>query len=96
MTTKRTNKQYPKEFKEEAVALVLEQGYTVPEAAVSLGLNANLLYKWKDKIEEQKQGISLSGGEREELKALRKENKTLRMVKDIFKKASAFFAREMK
>ena len=65
MTTKRTNKQYPKEFKEEAVALVLEQGYTVPEAAVSLGLNANLLYKWKDKIEEQKQGISLSGGERE-------------------------------
>ena len=96
MTTKRTNKQYPKEFKEEAVALVLEQGYTVPEAAVSLGLNANLLYKWKDKIVEQQQGISLSGGEREELKALRKENKTLRMEKDILKKASAFFAREMK
>ena len=83
MTTKRTNKQYPKEFKEEAVALVLEQGYTVPEAAVSLGLNANLPYKWEDKIEEQQQGISFSGGEREELKALRKENKTLRMEKDI-------------
>ena len=79
MTTKRTNKQYPKEFKEEAVALVIDQGYTVPEAAESLGLNANLLYKWKDKIVEQQQGISLSGGEREELKALRKENKTLRM-----------------
>lgn len=83
MTTKRTNKQYPKEFKEEAVALVLEQGYTAPEAAVSLGLNASLPYKWEDKIEEQQQGISFSGGEREELKALRKENKTLRMEKDI-------------
>ncbi len=83
MTTKRTNKQYPKEFKEEAVALVLEQGYTAPEAAVSLGLNASLPYKWEDKIEEQQQGISFSGGEREELKVLRKENKTLRMEKDI-------------
>ena len=96
MTTKRTYKQYPKEFKEEAVALILEQGYTVPEAAESLGINPNLLYKWKDKIEEQQQGISLSGGEREELKSLRKENKILRMEKDILKKASAFFAREMK
>lgn len=96
MTTKRTYKQYPKEFKEEAVALILEQGYTVPEAAESLGINPNILYKWKDKIEEQQQGISLSGDEREELKALRKENKILRMEKDILKKASAFFAREMK
>jgi len=65
MTTKRTYKQYPKEFKEEAVALILEQGYTVPEAAESLGINPNLLHKWKDKIEEQQQGISLSGDERE-------------------------------
>jgi transposase len=45
MTTKRTYKQYPKEFKEEAVALIFEQGYTVPEAAESLGINPNLLYK---------------------------------------------------
>ena len=96
MTTKRTYKQYPKEFKEEAVALIIEQGYTVPEAAQSLGLNPNLLYKWKDKIEEQQQGILLSGDEREELNALRKENKTLLMEKEILKKASAFFAREMK
>ena len=33
MTQKRSYKQYPKEFKEEAVALVLEQGYSVPEAS---------------------------------------------------------------
>jgi hypothetical protein len=37
MTQKRSYKQYPKEFKGEAVALVLEQGYSVPEAAKSLG-----------------------------------------------------------
>jgi transposase len=96
MNQKRQYKQYTKEFKEEAVALVTAQGYSVPEAAKSLGINQNLLYRWKDKIEEQKIGTAISEDERAELKRLRKENKELRMEKEILKKASAFFAKEMK
>jgi len=96
MSQKRTHKQYPKEFKEEAVALVLEQGYSVPEAAKSLGIASNVLYRWKGQIEQQREGKVLVEGEREELKRLRKENKELRMEKEILKKASAFFAKEMK
>jgi len=96
MGMKRSYKQYPKEFKAEAVALVLEQGYSVPEAAKSLGVAANILYRWKQQVEEQQQGQLLDGNEREELKRLRKENKELRMEKEILKKASAFFAKEMK
>ncbi len=38
MGQKRTYKQYSKEYKEEAVALVQEQGYSVPEAARTLGI----------------------------------------------------------
>jgi transposase len=96
MTQKRSYKQYPKEFKDEAVALVLEQGYSVPEAAKSLGIAANMLYRWKELHEQQIQGKVLVEDEREELKRLRKENKELRMEKEILKKASAFFAKEMK
>ena len=96
MVKKRTYKQYSKEYKEEAVALVLEQGYSVPEAAKSLGIASNILYRWKQHIEEQQQGKSLAEDEREELKRLRKEVKNLRMEKEILKKASAFFAKEMK
>jgi transposase len=48
MSQKRIYKQYPQEFKEEAVALVTEQGYSVPEAAKSLGIATNLLYRWKE------------------------------------------------
>jgi transposase len=96
MSKKRTYKTYSKEFKEEAVALVLEQGYTVPEAASSLGIGANLLYRWKQQIEDEQSGKSLSADEREELKQLRKEVKELRTEKEILKKASAFFAKEMK
>lgn len=96
MSQKRSYKQYPKEFKDEAVALVLEQGYSVPEAAKSLGIAANMLYRWKELHEQQADGKVLAEGEREELKRLRKENKELRMEKEILKKASAFFAKEMK
>ena len=96
MSQKRTYKQYSKEFKEEAVALVRDQGYSVPEAARSLGIASNMLYRWKEHIEAQIEGKVLSEDERDELKQLRKEVKTLRMEKEILKKASAFFAKEMK
>ena len=96
MGQKRSYKQYPQEFKDEAVALVKEQGYSVPEAARSLGIATNMLYRWKDKIEQSKQGETLPEDERSELQRLRKENKQLRMEKEILKKASAFFAKEMK
>jgi len=96
MGQKRSYKSYTKEFKLEAVNLVNEQGYSVPEAAKSLGINTNLLYCWKQQIEDQQQGKSLTEDERVELKQLRKENKLLRMEKEILKKASAFFAKEMK
>jgi transposase len=96
MSQKRTYKQYSKEYKEEAVALVSEQGYSVPEAAKSLGIPSNMLYRWKEQIESQREGKTLSVDERVELIRLRKENKNLRMEKEILKKASAFFAKEMK
>jgi transposase len=96
MGQKRTYKQYSKEYKEEAVALVREQGYSVPEAAKSLGIASNILYRWKAQIECQLEDKLLSEDEREELKRLRKENKNLRMEKEILKKASAFFAKEIK
>ena len=95
MTKKRTNRTYTPEFKKEAVALVTEQGYSVTKAAESLGIRANLLYRWKDNQEAAKTG-SVTVDERAELLRLRKEVKELRMEKEILKKASAFFAREIK
>ena len=96
MTTKRTKKVYTREFKEEAVSLVLDQGYSSTEAANSLGVTSKAIYNWKQKIEDQKSGKSLSDDERTELIKLRTENKRLLMEREILKKASAFFAREMK
>ena len=96
MSKKRTYKSYSQEFKEEAVALVTEQGYSVPKAAESLGIRSNQLYQWKQKIEQSTEDTLLDQDEKGELLALRKEVKQLRMEKEILKKASAFFAKEMK
>ena len=95
MNQKRQYKTYTKAFREEAVAvaLVIDQGYTVPDAAESLGIRSNLLYGWKQQFEEKQAGNVLSNDERSKLMKLRKENKQLRMEKEILKKASAFFAR---
>ncbi len=51
MKQKRQYTQYTKEYKEEAGTLVREQGYSVADAVKSLGINANLLYRWKEKLE---------------------------------------------
>jgi transposase len=93
---KQINKRYPEEFKQEAVSLVLEQGYTITEAAYAVGVDRKLIYTWKNKIEQAKSPDALSSSERAELLALRKENKNLRIEREILKKASAFFAKEIK
>ena len=96
MTVNRKNRTYKTDFKEEAVALISEQGYSVSEAANSLGITTKLLYNWKKKLEDKASGKILADDERSELLNLRKENKMLRMEREILKKASAFFAKEMK
>ena len=95
MSTKK-NRTYTKEFKEEAVALVIDQGYSVTEAAKSLGITTKLIYNWKQKIEAERSGAELYEDERSELIKLRRENKKLLIEREILKKASAFFAKEMK
>ena len=94
-TEKRSRRKYSEEFKREAVALVTEQGYKLAEAARSVGVNANLLSKWRDRFAEESAETRLTGDEREELKQLRKENRLLKMEKEILKKASQYFAKEM-
>ena len=93
---KRARRKYTEEFKRDAVALVSEQGYSVSQAARSLDINGNVLRRWKVEYEDQASGHTLSQDEREELRRLRREVRALKMEKEILKKASAYFAKEMK
>jgi transposase len=95
-TEKRTRRKYTEDFKREAVSLVTGQGYKLAEAARSLDIGDNLLGRWKREFEQEASGVRLDTDEREELTRLRKEVRKLRMEKEILKKASAYFAKEMK
>ena len=97
MTTEtRKRRNYTEDFKRDAVALVTEQGYKPSEAARSLGVGDNLVRRWMREFDEEASGTRLSTDEREELKRLHKEIRLLRMEKEILKKASQYFAKEMK
>ena len=94
----RTRRTYTPEFKLEAVKLVTEPGYSIAEAARSLGLNENLIRNWKQALQDQG-GQAFPGhgnlsAQEQELARLRAENKRLLAERDILKKAAAFFARE--
>jgi transposase len=86
---------HSEEFKREAVKLVTDQGYSIAEAARSLGLDRSLLRSWKLKYASEQKGVpKMREMEQEELARLREENRRLRMERDILKKATAFFANE--
>jgi len=92
-------KKYSKEFKHDAVRLVTEQGYSIAEAARNLGLNYNMLGRWKKELEEQEDAFRGNGKltpDQLELRRLQAENRQLRMEREILKKATAFFAKESK
>ena len=93
-------KHYSKQFKIDAVKLVTEQGYNVSEAARNLGIHHSSLRRWKKQLDaDGNQAFPGKGHmttEKEELYRLRKENKRLRMEREILKKAAAFFANESK
>ena len=88
-------RRYSRELKLSAVKLVNEQGYSIPDAAKSLGIDPSNIRGWLEKFAgEAEVTPSGEGALKAELRRLRKENAKLLMEREILKKAAAFFARE--
>ena len=93
---KRARRQFTDEFKAGAVRLVLDEGKTIAEVARDLDLTASALSGWVRQARVDRDGgkSGLTTEEKAELARLRKENRQLRVERDILKKAAAFFAKE--
>jgi transposase len=86
---------YSLEFRRRAVGLLESSGKSVPVLARELGVSPQTLRNWRNQSEvDQGRVEGVSSDERDELRRLRRENKTLREEREILKKAAAFFARE--
>ena len=92
----RARRQFTDEFKAGAVGLVLDEGKSVAQVARELDLTASALRNWVEhaRADRTKGRTGLTTEEREELRRLRKEVRTLRTEREILKKAAAFFAKE--
>ena len=86
---------YPPEFRREALELLRLSEKPITQIAKDLGVSEQTLYVWRRQAEiDRGKREGLTSDEREELRRLRKENRTLQMEKEILKKAAVFFAKE--
>jgi len=91
---------YPAEVRERAVRMVLEQQNehqsqwaTIRSIADKIGCTHETLRRWVRRAERD-QGLrnGMTSAEREQLKALQRENRELKRANEILRTASAFFA----
>jgi transposase len=86
---------YPPEFRAEAVRLYRSSGKSLKTISEEIGVSLEALRTWVKRAQiDEGTRPGLTTEEREELRRLRRENRTLRMERDLLKKAAAFFARE--
>lgn len=92
---RRARRRFTSEFKAGAVRLVLDEGKTIGSVARELDLVPSALGSWvaRAQADRTRGKTGLTSEERAELARLRKENRELRMERDILKKATAFFAK---
>ena len=89
---------YTKEFREQAVRLVLEEGLPIPQAGQRLLMSPKTLTNWVGMARCGELAV-LGGGQKplteseQELRRLRRELTEVKMERDILKKAAAYFAK---
>ncbi len=87
---------YPKEFRRDAAALVIDQHRTVADVARELGLVEQTLGNWvrQERVDRgEREGLSTE--EREEMARLRREVKRLTTERDLLKRSVAFWVKEL-
>jgi transposase len=95
-----TKKQFDTNLKLEVVRLIKEQGQSVRQVSHSMNIGPTAIRRWVVQYEAEQGGQPGIGNpltpEQQRIRQLEQENRSLRMDVDILKKASAFFARELK
>ena len=91
--------QFTTEFKQECVNLVVNQGYSIAQAASAMHVGLSSMQRWVGQFKQELRGITPQARaltpEQQRIQALEAENRQLKRDNDLLKKASAFFAIEM-
>ena len=91
----RSRRYFSPEFKAETVELIRSSGRSIPDVCADLDLTVTTVRNWMRQARiDAGEAEGLTTDERDELRRLRVENRTLRMERDLMKKAAAFFAKD--
>jgi transposase len=92
----RSRPPYPPEFRAEAVELIHSGTKSFSQLSRDLGVSDQTLRNWvrQAELDSGRRHDGLTTNERDELRRLRAENRTLRMERDLLKKAAVFFAKD--
>lgn len=97
---RRKRREFDTSFKLEVVRMVKDQGLSVTDVCRTMDLGETVVRRWAKQYETELNGQSGIGkpltAEQQRIRQLEAENRQLRIDNDILKKASAFFARELK
>lgn len=93
---------YTQQFKDEAIALVLQQGYTCVQAGKQLGVPSKTLANWVRPHRQQVRSAQIAAGVanndpaalQARIAELEKKLRRAEMEREILKKATAYFAKE--
>ena len=91
----KTHTPYPQEYRQQILELV-RAGRTAEELAKEFEPTAQCIRNWikQDELDRSQRQDGLTSEEKAELVRLRKENKQLKLEREILAKAAAWFARE--
>ncbi len=94
---KRVRRTFSDEFKQNAVDLVVKQGYSFKAAAEAVNVSSRSLREWHEKLAPEPEACGDDASVTElqaEIKRLRKQLQTAELERNILKKATAYFAKE--
>ena len=99
MYSQKERRQYTAEFKLESVELLLRGNKSAPALAADLGINPNLLNRWKREYQIDTEGAfpgtgHLQDPEEERIRALERELRSVKEERDILKKVVSIFSKD--
>jgi len=97
---KQERRSFDAAFKLQVVKMIQEQGLTVAQVCQELKLGETAVRRWLKQVQAEQSGQPGMGKpltpDQQRIRQLEQENRQLRSDNELLKKASAFFARELR